>query len=284
MAWGRESYHTRRQNRSERPSEGVEEQSDRQRRPAPFGPPVKRASRCLRLHAAQPSAAPGTDCRAALSPPVCTWLLSLWPFAARPLRASARGRSWLLGPLLAAVRRAGTAASALRAAHGARPARPRCGVATPCSIVPSVRPCASSWRRARAALLRPRCRCPWPQSRRRGVASSSAAARPFSPQRRARRSCPPFPRRALAGALCGRFNWGDKGFAQGPRARWARVVAAAPRLASPLAPWASPASPARPPALAGVPCAPAAPVARAGWWRRCAPCPLAATRHGQQGA
>lgn len=29
-----------------------------------------------------------------------------------------------------------------------------------------------------------------------------------------------------------------------------------------------------------VPCAPAAPVARAGWWRRCAPCPLAATRLG----
>lgn len=29
-----------------------------------------------------------------------------------------------------------------------------------------------------------------------------------------------------------------------------------------------------------VPCAPAAPVARAGWWRRCAPCPLAAARLG----
>lgn len=44
---------------------------------------------------------------------------------------------------------------------------------------------------------------------------------------------------------------------------------------------ARPSAPALPPprlrasasALAGVPCAPAAPVARAGWWRRCAPCP-----------
>ncbi len=77
------------------------------------------------------------------------------------------------------------------------------------------------------------------------------------------------------------FIWGDKGFAPGPCARWAHVVAGGARaLPRRLCWWAAPAPPARPLALAGVPCAPAAPVARAGWWRRCAPCPLAATRLG----
>lgn len=88
----------------------------------------------------------------------------------------------------------------LRSSTGRAPLAP-----APCSLLPQHR-------------ARRRC---WPLSR--------AAARPFSPQRRARRSCPPFPRRALKGALCGIFNWGDKGFALGPRARWARVVAGVAR-------------------------------------------------------
>lgn len=48
---------------------------------------------------------------------------------------------------------------------------------------------------------------------------------PFPPSGAQEGAFPLFPRRALKGALCGRFNWGDKGFAQGPRATRARVVA-----------------------------------------------------------
>ena len=62
------------------------------------------ASRCLRLHAAQPSAAPGTDCRAAT---LCAgWHLAALAVAVRraALYAESAGPHWLLGPLVCGLR------------------------------------------------------------------------------------------------------------------------------------------------------------------------------------
>ena len=51
---------------------------------------------------------------------------------------------------------------------------------------------------------------------------------PFPPSGAQEGAFPLFPRRALKGALCGRFNWGDKGFAQGPRAQGRASLRAGP--------------------------------------------------------
>jgi len=90
------------------------------------------------------------------------------------------------------------------------------------------------------------------RSRRRRRAFFRAAARPFSPRRRARRSCPPFPRRALPRPLCGILSGGTRGSLCALRLRRSRCARCA-RLASPLARRRLRFA-ARPPALAA-PCA-----------------------------
>lgn len=94
----------------------------------------------------------------------------------------------------------------------------------------------------------------------------------------ARRAGPARSSRAgLAGSCWGAFAPARGCWSVGVSARWLAARPSAPALPPPrLRAFAS--------ALAGVPCAPAAPVARAGWWRRCAPCPLAAARWAVIGA
>lgn len=247
-AWGRESYHPRRQNRSERPSGGHTKQSDRQRRPAPFGPPL----------AARPGArsgglvcAPGRLLLRPLSAPGGTWLLSAGPFAARPIRASARGRTGSLASCLrlpfpcrcpcrqskavaasCASRRAGRGGfgpvgrrpAPLSFRRLARPTRARCVVLRP-GVGSAENSCSRSWwRRAlRPAPCSARGHC---FGRVGGVGRSSARRlAPFPP--RGAFAPPPFPRRALFGPPMRYFYAGGRGFALGPRLR--RVVAGGAR-------------------------------------------------------
>lgn len=115
-----ESPNPRRQNRSERPSGGHTRQSDRQRRPAPFGPPLaaRPGARSSGLVCAQ-----GRLLLRPLSAPGGTWLLSLLPFAARPCTPRARGRTGSLASCPRSKQQLSTAS---------RKQLPRPLVATPC--------------------------------------------------------------------------------------------------------------------------------------------------------
>lgn len=113
--------------------------------------------------------------------------------------------------------------------------------------------------------------------RRRCRPSCCAAARPFSPRRRAWRACPPFPRRALARPLCGILSGGTRGSLCAP-APAARVVAGFARALPRRLLWcAPPPAAARPVGPCRAVCAPASPRAPVGWWRA-APLSLSASR------
>lgn len=241
--------------RSERPSEGQGKVSDRPRRPAPFVPllrfgfaarPCARCapvggSRALRAALSAPGG-PGLPGRVAVRRAACTlarwgrsWLLGLplcaWRSASLPplesgcrfLRFAARWARWL-SALSGGARHRGRLHYGLRA-----PLAP----AALCGALPGLRSRAAafvSWRRRalRPAPRSARGRC---FGRVGGVLRSvGAAARPLPPARRG--APPPFPRRALAGALCGILTRGAGGSLWAPACGASLRAVPAPCLAA----------------------------------------------------